>query len=490
MITLEHKKKFLSRIITIAIAACCAFTLLASSCRTDRGEEGISRLGEKSSKAIELQDNFRKVAEKVLPVVVEVNVVDRRTQQMPDWGGNPFPFMENPPQTEEGFEERQYESRGLGSGVIVEHIDNTVYIITNDHVVAGADEINVVLNDGREYSAEILGVDDRKDLALLTFSTEEENIPVAVLGNSDSLKVGDWVLAAGNPLGYESTVTAGIVSALGRRGGPSENISDFIQTDAAINQGNSGGALANIWGEVVGINTWITSPTGGSIGLGFSIPINHVKRTVKQFIEKGEVEYGWLGVKIGNIEKILIEPLSLDGYSGAFVYSIFTGSPADIYGIKAGDYIIALDGENIEDKDHLLLKVGDLIAETTHTFTVVRDGKKQDIKVKVSKRKSEEEISGMIDTFWPGMYIYPLTSELQQKLSISEETQGVFISGTDGSSSSAAKAGLQAGDLITKINTEIVKNVNDFYRLIGEEQPEYSITYIREGNEQKTTIER
>ena len=279
------------------------------------------------------QNTFRKVSAESLPWVVEIDVVEVTTRTAQSDNGIPWNFFfGNPqgngnPEGEEGVEQ-EYRNPGLGSGFIVQQKGNDYYVVTNNHVAGKADEISIKMDNGDEYEAELVGADERKDLALLKF-TSRKKLPVATLGDSDSLYVGDWVLAIGSPFGYKSSVSAGIISALGRQNGPDGNINDFIQTDAAINQGNSGGPLVNMNGEVIGINTWITTSTGGSIGLGFSIPINNVKRSVEDFIEHGEVQYGWLGVSIGDLSEEVSKDMAVDEEkSGAFVYQVFSNSPA------------------------------------------------------------------------------------------------------------------------------------------------------------------
>ncbi|MEW5814884.1 MAG: trypsin-like peptidase domain-containing protein, partial [Spirochaetota bacterium] len=249
-----------------------------------------------------LQNSFREIAAKVLPVVVEVDVVDVLKQNAPQFS-SPFDFFFSPRQDEnQNPQEREYKRYGLGSGVMIRKIGDKVYVLTNNHVVGQAEEIKVKLEDRRQFKAKIVGKDEKKDLALIVFETKE-NVPIAEMGDSSRLKVGDWVLAVGNPLGFESTVTAGIVSAVGRKsqlGSDVATFTDYIQTDAAINQGNSGGALVNLAGQVVGLNTWIASPSGGSIGIGFAIPINNAKKAIEDFISQGRIEYGWLGINIGD----------------------------------------------------------------------------------------------------------------------------------------------------------------------------------------------
>ena len=246
-----------------------------------------------------LQTAFKSIADKVKPSIVELKTTTTRRQQIPN--GIPWEFFFGPQDGEgPGRREREHRTQGLGSGIIVkaDSGSNTYYVITNYHVVKDADEISVEVQGERSYPAKMVGTDERKDLAMVSFTTSDKHI-VAELGDSDNVRTGDWAIAVGSPLGFMSSVTMGIISAVGRTSGPGGNINDFLQTDASINQGNSGGALVNIRGEVIGINTWIASNNSGlSIGLGFAIPINNAKRTINEFINKGEISYGWLGVSL------------------------------------------------------------------------------------------------------------------------------------------------------------------------------------------------
>ncbi len=300
------------------------------------------------------------------------------TQQIPQFSfpfDFPFPFEQ--PQGNKD-RNRTFHQSGLGSGIIVQHTGNRYYVLTNNHVVKDATDISVKLNDQRVFKARTVGTDPHKDVALVSFDSEA-SIPVAELGDSNSVQVGDIVLAMGNPFGYESTVTMGIVSALGRHG-PQEDVAtytDYIQTDAAINQGNSGGALVNIKGQVIGMNTWIAAPTGGNIGLGFAIPINNARQPIQDFIAKGKVDYGWLGAQIADIQDNETYPgfaadLKLDGVKGAFILETYKGSPADRAGVLPGDYITRVDNTEITNAAELTQVVGGLAAEKTYTFSVVR----------------------------------------------------------------------------------------------------------------------
>ena len=291
-----------------------------------------------------LQNAFVTAAGRVLPAVVEVNVA-AVVRQAARPGQPMLPGQEE--------EVRQ----GLGSGVIIGKGDGVVYVLTNNHVVQGATEIQLVLCDKREYPAVLVGGDPRTDLALLSFSPREE-VPIAVLGDSDALRVGEWVVAVGNPYGFESTVTAGIVSALNRRaegGSGIADLTDFIQTDASINSGNSGGALHNLRGEVVGINTWIASGSGGSVGIGFAIPINNARAAVQDFREHGRAIYGWLGVGLAEASPMVLpgarEDLGLGTRTGALATNVYRGSPAEAGGVRPGDFIVSLGGKGVSSAD-------------------------------------------------------------------------------------------------------------------------------------------
>ncbi|MFW6363856.1 MAG: trypsin-like peptidase domain-containing protein, partial [Spirochaeta sp.] len=308
----------------------------------------------------EADGSFNTVANQVLPVVIEVSVVAVVEQEGPQ---DMFEFFFGPRGEQQP---REYERPGIGSGVIVRRSNGDVYALTNYHVVGQADEIEVGLYDGRTFEAELVGGDERSDLALLRFNASGD-IPVADLGNSDNLQVGDWVLAVGNPFGFHSSVTAGIVSATGRRaqqgGARLPQMTDFIQTDAAINPGNSGGALVNMQGEVIGINTWIVgSQGGGNVGLGFAIPINHAAGAIDQLIEEGRIVYGWLGVSIADASQeslpTLAEDLGILEEDGSLIVNVYRDSPAAQAGIMPGDYVTAIGDQQIDDTVNFQRVVG------------------------------------------------------------------------------------------------------------------------------------
>jgi S1-C subfamily serine protease len=297
--------------------------------------------------------------------------------------------------------------------------------------------------------------------------------------------VGDWVLAIGNPLGFESTVTAGIVSAKGRNAN-GQNFTDYIQTDASINQGNSGGALVNLNGEVIGINTFIASTSGGNIGLGFAIPINNARRAIDDFIEKGSVDYAWLGVNMGDLNDILAEELDLDGKSGAFIYNVYGESPAMKGDIRPGDLVTRMAGRTIEDSDDLSRTVASLTPEESVAVTLIRDGRTVNITITLAVRTIERD--GMKVNVWPGFSAVPVTSELRDQMRIPRNAGNVLIGGVV-EDSPASALGLRSGDVIKTINRRSVRNLKHFYELVNsEERIELKIT--RQGNELEFTLSK
>jgi Do/DeqQ family serine protease len=431
-----------------------------------------------------LQKAFRSVADAVLPVVVQVNTVEIQKQQVPQFNGIPWEFFFGTPQdnTPQNNQEREFRSKGIGSGIIVRKNGNTYYVLTNNHVAGSAAEISVTMNDGREFKAKLVGKDERKDLALISFESKE-SFPVAVLGDSDQVKVGDWAIAVGSPLGLTASVTMGIVSAIGRTGGPAGNINDFIQTDAAINQGNSGGALVNIRGEVIGINTWIASPSGGSVGLGFSIPVNNVKKAIDDFITKGQVKYGWLGVSLIDADKDIAAELGVQNRKGALASQIFIGSPAEKGGILPGDFIIKLNDREVKNRDQLVLAVGDLKAGEQATFVVIRNGVEKTIKVRIDERK--DDVVADNSKLWPGVIVTPINDEIRQTLKLDTKVKGLYVVEVI-TKSPASVMGLQRGDIIVGVNGENAKNLSDFFRLLNDRSKKELWFEVQRGD---TTLE-
>lgn len=484
---LSSKRFFLVNLVLTGIVLGFGLALVSFSCSTnvppatayaqeDRGP-GTAMMDLEA-----MQNSFRSIAAQALPVVVEITVTEIKTQQAPAQQGWPFDFFfpdrggeDNP----EGDQEREFRSQGLGSGVIVKQDGDKYYVLTNNHVVGSADEINVILYDEREFTASLIGTDPRKDIALVMFESRNDSIPVATLGNSDALFVGDWVLAVGTPFGYVSTVTAGIVSALGRRG-PDDNISDFIQTDAAINQGNSGGALVNLRGEVIGINTWIATPNGSSAGLGFAIPINNAKKAIDDFINRGKIEYGWLGVSISDISNVLADELKVTGLDGALIQNVYKDSPADKSGLLPGDFVVRIEDHSVKDYLDLTRTVGDLLPNESYEFELYRYGEKMTIAVSIGLREDAETIAAGYMDLWPGLSISPLTDDIRRELEIDDAQKGVVIIVSE--RSRAQVAGLKTFDIVTAINDVKVNTALDFYKeLNGSGSGKTTFTLMREG---------
>lgn len=412
-----------------------------------------------------LQNSFRSISTAMLPAVVEVDVTETKTYTNPFGGfSNPFEYFFGNPNSEkdEKKNQKEYESKGLGSGVIVRKTGNTFYVLTNNHVAGSATKISIKLNDGREFTGKLVGADSRIDIALVSFEAKDNTIPVAVLGDSDKVQPGDICMAFGAPLGYSQSVTQGIVSAVGRNESQMSAISDYIQTDAAINQGNSGGPLVNIYGEVIGINTWIASQSGGSIGIGFSIPINNVKSAIDSFIKNGKIIYGWVGVSLLDVTAEYKKELGVDGIDGAFAGEVFTNSPAAKGGVKPGDYIVEVNGRKVKSTNQLVRDIGSLEAGTTAKMVVIRGGKRlPELTVKIEERAKEDEINN--NKMWPGFVATPLTSEIKEQLKITDKKlQGVVVTSVQ-EKSPAASLRLQNGDVITAVNGKTVKNIADFY---------------------------
>ncbi|MBE9503197.1 MAG: DegQ family serine endoprotease [Proteobacteria bacterium] len=352
---------------------------------------------------------------------------------------------------------REFKSQSLGSGFV---IDKAGYILTNNHVVENADEIVVKFSDGREFKAEMIGRDSRTDVALIKIEDHNE-LPIVELGDSDSLDVGEWVIAIGNPFGVGQTVTAGIVSAKGRDigAGPYD---DFIQTDASINPGNSGGPLFNVSGEVVGINTAIFSPSGGNVGIGFATPINMVKRLLPQLKKEGTVTRGWLGVMIQTITKDLAKTLKLPSEEGALVADVVENSPAEKAGLKRGDVVILFDGEKIGKMKELSSVVASTPVGKTVEVEVLREGKKKTLKAEIEKLVEEELIQSEGKTENLGMTVQEITPEIAKHLH-QDLMGGVFISRIE-RGSAADNGGLKRGDVILEINMKDIRGIGDYKR--------------------------
>jgi Do/DeqQ family serine protease len=448
------------RITSFALAAAAAALLLLGS--PAFGESQDPAASQQYAAALQAaQLSLREVAKKVLPIVVEVDVTQVAARKTPQ--GDLLPG-----ETQPGF-----RRAGLGSGIIVQRSGDRYYVLTNNHVVSGATDVSIRLEDRTMLKAAIVGTDPRKDLALVSFQSSAE-LPVAELGDSDALQVEDLVLAVGNPFGFASTVTMGIVSALGRHGpqGDAATYTDYIQTDAAINQGNSGGALVNVSGQVVGINTWIAAPTGGSIGLGFAIPINNARQAVKDIITQGKVEYGWLGADISEIQgnnayAALSRDMKITGVPGALLFDIFKGSPADTAGLLPGDYVTRIDNQQTKDADALTQAVGRLAAGRTYTFSFIRCGQAMTLPVKIGARDSGDTVA-QSRMLWPGMTVVPVDEQVIQALRLPRGTGGVVVGSVTGNGAPASAAGLRQGDIISAMNGRQMKSLMDYFRALND----------------------
>lgn len=371
---------------------------------------------------------------------------------------------------------KDFKQRGLGSGIIINEEGD---ILTNNHVVEQTDEISVTLANEKEFPAEIVGRDPKTDLALIRIKSDEPLEPLP-LGDSDNLDVGDWVVAIGNPFGLGNTVTAGIVSYKSRiiGAGPYD---DFIQTDAAINPGNSGGPLLNTAGEVIGINSAIFSQSGGSVGIGFAIPINMAKDLLPQ-LRQGKVVRGWLGVMIQKITPELKETLNLKDDKGALVSDVSPDSPAHKAGIKRGDVIVSFDGQKVDEMKDLPYIVGSTPVDKGVTVKVIRKGKKKSFKIKVGELKEEgepEETEEQETNL--GMIVEELTPQLARKLGLNE-TSGLVVVQVQRDSSAAA-AGLRPGDFILEVDQVEVTDLKEFYDIVrGFEKGDTILFLVRRGN--------
>ncbi|MDR2495156.1 MAG: Do family serine endopeptidase [Spirochaetaceae bacterium] len=481
---LSSKNFLLFNLVLLGVIFGFSLAFLSFSCTTPqsgqvaRAQENPAAIENAFTLAEGLQTAFGAAANKVLPSVVELKTVSIRKQQGPNFNGIPWEFFFGPRDGEGGGQEREYRSQGLGSGIIVKRDGDTYYVLTNYHVVENANEIQVAAYSGKEYPATLVGKDDRKDLAMVSFKSGEE-FPPAELGNSDSVKVGDWAIAVGNPLGLVSSVTMGIVSAVGRTGGPGNNINDFIQTDASINMGNSGGALINIRGKVIGINTWIASSNtgGGSVGLGFAIPINNAKRSIDEFINSGQIRYGWLGVSLSEPDRDMAKALGVEGKSGALAAQVFLGSPADKGGIRPGDFITHVNGKEVRGVNPLTLMVGDLKPGDSAKFKVIRDGGIKDFDIRIEARS--DAVAAENKKLWPGVFAFTLTDSVRESLKLEKGAQGLYVAQVI-PETPAAVIGLQRGDLIVGINGEPVRDIASFYKILRERtEKELWFTFTR-----------
>jgi serine protease Do len=430
-----------------------------------RAERGSGEDSDGYPNPSDLSRAFARVAEQVGPAVVNITTQQeaRSDFQHPRTGG---PF--------DDFFERffggpipQQRRTSLGSGVIV---DPQGYIITNNHVIERADEIEVQLSDDKVFQATVVGSDPETDMAVIKIESED-TLPYASLGDSDAMAVGEWVLAMGNPFGFGHSITAGIISAKDRIIGAG-SYDDFLQTDAAINPGNSGGPLLNMEGQVSGINSNIVSSSGGNIGIGFAVPSNLARNIYNQLVESGSVTRGWLGVSIQNLSPQLARGFGLEGQKGAIVADVLgEDSPAAKAGLKAGDIIVEIEGQPIESNNHLVRIVADLLPGAAVEVKYYRDGQIESTRVTLGKRSDnladqsggvpQESERGRL-----GITAQDLTEQLASQMGVTSQ-DGVILVSVD-SDGPAAEAGLQRGDIIIEANRQRIRGVEDLERVMGQ----------------------
>ena len=439
-------------------------------------------------------DGIADIAEKVIDAVVNISTsqtVDAKggggdrgaMPQLPP--GSPFEeffddFFKNRrggggPRAASGSEMQPRKTNSLGSGFI---IDTAGVVVTNNHVIADADEINVIMNDGTKIKAELVGVDKKTDIAVLKFKPVKPLIAVK-FGDSDKLRLGEWVIAIGNPFSLGGSVTAGIVSARNRdiSQGPYDS---YIQTDASINRGNSGGPLFNLEGEVVGVNTLIISPTGGSIGLGFAVPSKTVAGVVDQLRQFGELRRGWLGVRIQQVTDEIAESLNIKPARGALVAGVDDKGPAKPAGIEPGDVVVKFDGKDVKDPKDLSRVVADTAVGKEVDVVIIRKGAEETRKVTLgrledtdkaqqasAKTKDEPPAEKPVTQKALGLDLATLSKDLRGKYKIKDSVKGVIITGVDGTSDAAEKR-LSAGDVIVEVAQEAVTNAADVKKRVDQ----------------------
>jgi serine protease Do len=433
-------------------------------------------------------DSFADLAEKLLPAVVNIST----TQTIkPGQGHSTGPDMPSfPPGSPfEEFFKNFFDHQGQGDGSTPESmprrttslgsgfiIDPSGLVVTNNHVIDGADEITVTLQDNTNFKAKLIGRDTKIDVALLKIDSPKP-LPAVKFGNSDETRIGDWVLAIGNPFGLGGTVTAGILSARSREidAGPYD---DFLQTDAAINRGNSGGPMFNMNGEVIGINTAIYSPSGGSIGIGFALPSNEAAPVIEQIRQYGHARRGWLGVNIQSVNDDIAESLGLDKPRGALIASVKEGGPAQVAGIQPGDVVLDFDGKEVTDMRHLPRLVAEAPIDKVVKVTLWRKRKEVAVDVKVGELKEDEQQASLSTKDEPqppppgsvtvlGLSLANLTPDLRERYNLADDAAGVVVTSVD-AKSQAAKKGVKAGDMIVEVAQEDVKTPAQINDLVDE----------------------
>ncbi|RJT26662.1 serine endoprotease DegP [Buttiauxella izardii] len=446
-----------------------------------------------SASAAQPLPSLAPMLEKVMPSVVSINVEGSTTVNTPRMGrnfqqffgdnspfcqeGSPFqssPFCQGGGGADDGSQgggSQQQKFAALGSGVIIDAAKG--YVVTNNHVVDNATKIQVSLSDGRKFDAKVVGKDPRSDIALLQLQ-DPKNLTAIKMADSDALRVGDYTVAIGNPYGLGETVTSGIVSALGRSGLNIENYENFIQTDAAINRGNSGGALVNLNGELIGINTAILAPDGGNIGIGFAIPSNMVKNLTAQMVEFGQVKRGELGIMGTELNSELAKAMKVDAQRGAFVSQVMPNSSAAKAGIKAGDVVVSMNGKAISSFAALRAEVGSMPVGSKLTLGLLRDGKPVSVNLELQQSSQTQVDSASIFTGIEG-------AEMSNRSG--KDEKGVIVNNVKGNTP-AARIGLKKGDIIIGVNQQAVNNIAELRKIL-DAKPSVMALNIQRGD---TTI--
>jgi serine protease Do len=459
---------------------------------TTAGQKEVGEHAVSHNYAKSLSGAFREASEAVMPSVVTIQSMSSKPMGMAQHGQIPEELKDNPlfKQFFDNMPQEQSEGKsepqrtGMGSGVIV---DSSGIILTNNHVVKDADKLLIKLHDGREFEATEWKTDPKTDIAVVRIDTKD-SLPAAVIGNSDQLNVGDWVIAVGAPFGLDETVTAGIISAKARGIGITAR-EEFLQTDAAINPGNSGGPLVNLDGQVIGINTAISSTSGGYQGIGFAVPVNLARWVGDELMAHGTVQRAFLGVGIQSIDSTLSKQLGLDTVRGAVVTDVRAGSPAANAGLLSGDVILEFDGTSITKPADLQGRVERASLNDVHQVVVLRDGKKMSIDVRVeampttvsvmeptkAEKSTPSEFNGL------GLQLSDLTPDVASQLGMSD-VNGVVITGVK-PSSPAASAGLEDGMVIRKVGKTSVKSVAEFGDALKQFKPEDGVLMLVQAGE-------
>ncbi len=494
----NHPQRYLIGIILILIGVIAGMVLTANfnwtfNSRAGSDSEARLRLEEKMTEMRDFSEGFTTVAEYVTPSIVTVET--EKTVKVRTWdpfgGTDPFgDFFGGDDMFRRFFggpnnRQQERQVQGLGSGVIVKEDG---YIITNNHVIAEVDKIKITLSNGKQYEGKLIGRDPRTDLAVIKIDLK--GLPAIKMANSDQVKVGQWALAVGNPFSksLSHTVTAGIISGLGRSSVTTDTDIDFIQTDAAINPGNSGGALVNLKGELVGINAAIVSRSGGFEGIGFAIPSNIATSVMDQLIKSGKVIRGYVGISMQDVDESIAKAMNLKTPKGALVAQVVKDSPGEKAGLRQGDVIIKIDGKEIEDMAAVRRTVGSKKPGTNVEFTVIREGSEREITVTLAEAPGEmiassDESSAKQSVERMGMEVSNVNGDLASKFGLNAGDKGVIITNIE-RGGAAFNGGLREGDLIKRVGKDNITNIKDYADAVNKIQPGETALFLvnRRGN--------